>query len=182
MNAAVVQPPPLDATPVEGFSDCHRGLLCGLREFAALPELLAAAERARDVAAATLKLFETGILQHHAEEEDELFDAVLRSAAAGEEREHVRAMVERLTAEHRVVEKLWKTHQPAVRRAAAGQPAQLNAEAVAALIGAYNAHAAFEELEFLPLAARILGRDSNHMAALGLSLHLRHAPSPVGYI
>jgi hypothetical protein len=28
---------------------------------------------------------------------------------------------------------------------------------------------------FLPLASAILGRDGNHMAALGVSLHARHA-------
>ena len=46
----------------------------------------------------------------------------------------------------------------------------------------YAAHAGFEESRFLPLAQDILGRDDNHMAALGLSLHLRHAPQVVGYI
>ncbi len=182
MNAALVQPPPVDASPVESFSDCHWGLLCGLRAFAGLPTLLVAAERARTVAAGTLKLFETGILQHHAEEEEDLFTAVLRSAAPGDEREHVGTMVDRLVAEHRSVEKLWKTLQPDVRRAAAGRTAQLDADAVAALVYAYNRHAAFEELEFLPLAAEILGRDGNHMAALGMSLHLRHAPRAIGYI
>lgn len=30
------------------------------------------------------------------------------------------------------------------------------------------------ETEFLPLSQTILGRNSNHMAALGLSLHMRH--------
>ena len=35
---------------------------------------------------------------------------------------------------------------------------------------------------FLPLAERILGRNGNHMAALGLALHLRHAPQPIGYV
>ena len=28
---------------------------------------------------------------------------------------------------------------------------------------------------FLPLSQTILGRNSNHMAALGVSLHMRHA-------
>jgi hypothetical protein len=47
---------------------------------------------------------------------------------------------------------------------------------------AYNAHANYEETEFLPLAETILGRNANHMAALGLSLHMRHTPIPYGYI
>ncbi len=46
----------------------------------------------------------------------------------------------------------------------------------------YQSHAQFEEQEFLPLARQILGRDGNHLAALGLALHMRHVPLPVGYI
>ncbi len=39
-----------------------------------------------------------------------------------------------------------------------------------------------EELEFLPLSEQILGRNGNHMAALGLSLHMRHQPVILGHI
>ena len=42
------------------------------------------------------------------------------------------------------------------------------------LVSQYRAHAQFEEQEYLPLAQQILGRNGNHMAALGLSLHMRH--------
>lgn len=38
----------------------------------------------------------------------------------------------------------------------------------------YQRHASVEETEFLPLAQEILERNSNHLAALGLSLHMRH--------
>ena len=40
----------------------------------------------------------------------------------------------------------------------------------------YQAHARFEEQEFLPLSEKILSRNGDHMAALGLSLHMRHQP------
>jgi hypothetical protein len=171
-----------ESTPLNGFADSHRGIVCALRAFAALPELAAEADRARQVAAATLQLFEGVVLPHHADEEGDLFPAVIRSAVPGQERARVEALVERLVAEHRSVEALWKTIRPAVRRAASGIAAQLDAEAVAALVIAYNRHATFEESDFLPLAAEILARNGNHMAALGLALHLRHAPQPVAYI
>jgi hypothetical protein len=170
------------STPLHGFADSHRGITCALQAFSALPELAAAAGRARQVAAATLQLFEGVVLPHHAEEEGDLFPAAIRSAVPGQERAHVEALVERLVAEHRSVEALWKTLRPAVKRAASSTAAQLDAEAVAALVIAYNRHAAFEESDFLPLAAEILARNGNHMAALGLALHLRHAPQPVAYI
>ena len=39
------------------------------------------------------------------------------------------------------------------------------------------------ELPGGPLAERILGRNDNHMAALGMSLHMRHLhPRVIGYI
>jgi len=168
--------------PMDIFSECHAAIRSGLAAFAGLPELAAAAERSRRVAAATVSMFDDSVLQHHADEEGDLFPAVLRSAAPGEERERVEAMVERLTAEHRMVEALWRKLKPAVKHAAGGGGAELNPDDVAALVHAYGQHASFEEREFLPLAQEILGRNGNHMAALGLSLHLRHAPQPVGYI
>lgn len=168
--------------PVDDFSQCHSGILTGLDAFSKLPELTIAAEQSRMVALATLSMFEESVLAHHADEEGDLFPAVIRSSVPGEERERVQAMTERLTAEHRSVESLWKILKPAVKQAAGGSRSELPADAVASLVHAYRRHAAFEELEFLPLARQILGRNGNHVAALGLSLHLRHAPQPVGYI
>jgi hypothetical protein len=46
----------------------------------------------------------------------------------------------------------------------------------------YKAHAAYEEAEFLPLSETILSRNSNHMAALGMSIHMRHAKPVNAYI
>jgi hypothetical protein len=170
------------AHPVDGFSQCHSGILSGLDAFARLPALVIAAEQARAVAAAALSTFGQSVLAHHADEEGDLFPAVIRSARPGEERGRVQALTQRLTAEHRALEAQWKKLKPAVKQAAVGGSAELSPQDVDALVHAYRRHAAFEELEFLPLARDILERDGNHVAALGLSLHLRHAPQPVGYI
>ena len=53
---------------------------------------------------------------------------------------------------------------------------------IVALTTRYREHARFEETDFLPLSQTILGRNANHMAALGMSLHMRHAKPVVGYI
>ena len=50
------------------------------------------------------------------------------------------------------------------------------------LVTEYQAHARYEETEFLPLSEKILSRNSNHMAALGLSLHMRHVKPVNAYI
>lgn len=176
-------PDPVDIdAPLGAFSQCHAGILAQLEAMRGLSELVAAAERARAVAAASVALFKDGVLQHHGEEESELFPAVLRSALPGEEHDLVQTIVRRLTGEHRALEALWKRLEPAMTAAAKGRPADLDGAALAELVRSYGEHARFEEGQFLPLAATILGRNDNHMAALGMSLHMRHADVPVGYI
>jgi hemerythrin-like domain-containing protein len=178
-----IQQPAADdeASPLNEFSQCHTGILAQLDKLADFVEQVAAAERSRQTAAALLALFSRGVLEHHAEEENELFPAVLRSALP-DEADAVRQQAERLTREHRVIESLWKRIEGPVAAAAKGKHADIDSDAVNELVRLYRAHAAYEEEEFLPLSARILGRNGNHMAALGLSLHMRHVPPPVGYI
>jgi hemerythrin-like domain-containing protein len=168
--------------PLANFSQCHLGIVSQLHALAQLPVLLAAAVQAREVAARTLALFKLAVHEHHLDEENELFPAVLRSAAEGAETLRVKAMVQRLNAEHRDIEARWKKLEPAVRAATKAEPVDLDHKEVHALVRVYLAHARYEEERFLPLAERILGRDGNHMAALGLALHLRHAPLPVAHI
>jgi hemerythrin-like domain-containing protein len=168
--------------PLNTFSQCHAGILSQLDALAGLPALMDAAAQARSVAASTLAMFHQGIFEHHAEEEAELFPAVLRSAHPGAELERVQGLVERLTSEHRTVESLWKRVEPAINAAAKGKAAAVDADVVAELVHSYGNHARFEEEQFLPLSDIILGRDGNHMAALGLALHMRHSQPPLGYL
>ena len=78
------------ATPLAGFSRCHEGILTQIQAFSGLPALVEAAIRARSVAADTVALFENVVLAHHGDEESELFPAVLRWSAKGEEHDRVR--------------------------------------------------------------------------------------------
>jgi hypothetical protein len=167
--------------PLAGISQCHLGIISQLQAFAELPALQAAAAQSRSVMTHTLTLFQYAVYGHHADEENALFPAVLRSAAQGEEAKRTQAMVQRLTAEHREIEARWKKLEPAVRAAAkADEPGDLDFRAVEELVQAYLAHAHFEEQQFLPLAEAILGRNGNHMAALGLLLDLRHPAQVAG--
>lgn len=65
---------------------------------------------------------------------------------------------------------------------AKGQDTTLDVLALESLVQRYRAHAQLEEQAFLPLAQEILGRQDQHMAALGLMLHMRHVPQFVSYI
>ena len=181
MNAT----PPNDPMeqPIQDFSNCHVGILGKLDLLGELPALLGPAARARDIAAQAVGFFREAVFEHHLDEERELFPAVLASAAQGEERERVQAMVTQLTDEHRELENLWKLLEPRLKKVAKGQAVDIDVTQIQRLVAQYRAHAQFEEAAFLPLAQQILARNSHHLAALGLSLHMRHTPLPVkGYV
>ena len=163
-----------DPQPIQDFSRCHEGILARLAPLAELPALLEGARRARTLAEGVLAFFEQVVLAHHADEERDLFPAVLRHAAPGDERTEVAGLVARLEGEHCAIERRWHDLEPALRAAARGLLSAPDPEAVDRLLRDYRAHAEFEEATFLPLAAAILGRQGDHLAALALSLHTRH--------
>lgn len=168
--------------PLNTFANCHAGILRHLGDLDDLPMLLAPARRARRIAEEALEFFRAAVFEHHAQEESELFPAVLKSASPGAERDRIRAMTERLTQEHRAVEALWKSLEPGLKEVAKGHDTRLDPEDLARLVRQYAAHAAFEEAQFLPLCHDILSRNANHMEALSLSLHMRAAPAPRTYV
>lgn len=168
--------------PISNFTNCHIGIIKRLNALDELPALLEPAARARQIAEESLEFFREAIFEHHLEEERELFPAVIASAQPGEELERVKAMTKRLTEEHRMVEALWKRLEKGLKQVSKGQSSDLDIGEVQRLVTEYTAHARYEEAEFLPLSEQILGRNSNHMAALGLSLHMRHAKPVAAYI
>jgi hemerythrin-like domain-containing protein len=173
---------PASDDAVEQFSHAHVGIVMQLDRLSTLPALLAPARMAQDTAQRTVDFFRVAVFEHHKEEEEELFPAVLESSHAEEERQLVSTLVEALTVEHRLIEALWRQLEPELKQIAKGQGFQINAPLLEDLVSRYQLHAQSEEAQFLPLAHDILGRNGNHMAALGLSLHMRHKPLPVGHI
>lgn len=153
------------------FSECHHDFVAQLHSALYLPELVTAAARARALARDLLKMFRDGVTVHHAEEERELFPAVLRAALPGPELDEVRAMVTQLVREHREMEARWAALKPSVEAVANGQCAELDAPLIEDMVQHFFAHAHYEEEHFLPVAQKILGRESEVMAALGRTLH-----------
>jgi hypothetical protein len=160
--------------PLNNFSQCHARFLTALSEFGELPALLSPIQRARQIASDMIRLFGVDAQQHHREEERELFPAVLAASQDGEERERVQVLINALTREHHDIESQWQTLAPHLHKLAQGEVSDVDPEAIRQLVSQYKAHARFEEMEFLPLSEKILTRSSAHMAALGLSLHMRH--------
>ncbi|HEY8355739.1 MAG TPA: hemerythrin domain-containing protein [Methylophilaceae bacterium] len=160
---------------IERFADCHTGLLSCLDGLEQLDGLLESARRARRLAAEALAFFDEEIIAHHEDEERELFPAVRKAAATGPERDEVTALVERLTADHRLLEKQWNAIRPGLERIVKGGVESPDTEALTGLLTGYRKHARFEETHFLPLAERILARRDPELAQLGYALHIRRA-------
>jgi hemerythrin-like domain-containing protein len=165
--------------PLRDFSDCHVGILAMLDDLSALARQQTPQALRREAAGRTLRFFRDVVMAHHAEEESELFSAVLADAKAGDERGQVESLVNQLVAEHRRVEGRYAELAPALEAIEGGGDVLLDAAAANTLVEAYRSHARFEEEVFLPLAQAILSRNSDHMAALGLSLHIRHASQDI---
>jgi len=168
--------------PIAHFANCHLGIFAQLSRMGDLPALLGPAAQARKIAEESLAFFGQALDTHHSEEEKDLFPAVRQSAQAGAERLQVDGLIEQLTQDHRALEKLWESLEPGLRKVAKGQDTTLDTLALESLVQRYRAHAQLEEQAFLPLAQTILGRNDNHMAALGLSLHMRHVPHFAAHI
>lgn len=162
---------------ITDFSQCHARIIAQLMKFCSLPSLMDQPAAARMLALETLRFFRTAVLKHHAEEERELFPAVLAQATPGREREGVQSLVERLTQEHRLLELRWSQMEPTLTKIAQGEAFDLDAALVETLVLDYGAHAAFEEAEFLPLCQAILGRSKKNLTLSDLSHHGAWVPT-----
>jgi hemerythrin-like domain-containing protein len=170
------------SAPLKTLYHSHESLVEALGELGELPVLVEQAQRSQRLAATCLERFHKHLLEHHADEERALFPAVTASAKPGEEGDRVKSMVRQLTAEHRELERMWATLEPAVEAAAKGRCEAIDGELLHRLVSRYSHHARFEEDHFLPLAQEILQRDANHLGALGVSLHMRRVPPFSGHI
>lgn len=159
--------------PLEMLSACHGRVerqCATLRRL--VPHLAAhgADGEARVAAANVMRYFDTAARHHHADEEEDLFPALLESMA-GSDAVCLRALVEGLTAEHRELESAWRRVRRALERIEAGEAAPLAAEVVEGLAQLYERHIAREESELLPMAARLLGEEE--LARIGRAMRAR---------
>lgn len=111
--------------------------------------------QARDAARAVMRYFDTAARDHHADEEQDLFPALLESMA-GSEATCIRDLTQALCVEHRELEQRWHALRGALERVAQGEVATLDAPLVESLAGTYARHIAREDGELLPMAERLL--------------------------
>ncbi len=174
-TARVSRPAAAFDAPLEMLSSCHDRLA---RHFEALRRLVVqvaangADEPACNAAAGALRCFDTSARDHHADEEQDLFPAMLE-ALAGSDPVCVRELTRALTADHRALESAWQRVRGPLQQIAAGCAAPLASVDVEALIALYERHIEREENELLPMAARVL--DDGQLARIGRAMCERRA-------
>jgi len=145
--------------PLEMLAACHGRIEAQCATLRRLvPHLAAhgADAQARSAAAAVMRYFDTAALDHHADEERDLFPALLE-AMAGSDAVCIRNLTTRLAAEHRELEAAWAQLRMELAEIAAGLTGRLDDQQVQAFAGLYEAHLALAEDELLPMAERLLG-------------------------
>lgn len=161
--------------PLMDFSNCHVGIIKNFEQLRALATTSISDPVPQDIKQVAAKLysfFHEVVLKHHKEEEDELFNVVIDCARRGEETSKAKAMIKQLTNEHRMLEMQWKLIEPDIKQLAKGKSVIFDHAMALRLANTYLDHAQFEEREFLPLSAEILG--DKGLSSLGLSIHMRH--------
>ncbi|QDL36319.1 hemerythrin domain-containing protein [Rhodoferax sediminis] len=159
--------------PLEMLSVCHDRMArqCAtLRRLVPHLALHGADPEARTAAANVMRYFDTSAINHHQDEEVDLFPALIESMA-GSDAVCLHEMTEGLTRDHRALEAQWQRLRITLAQIAAGESVPLTADDVEALVGLYERHIERENTELLPMAARLLGDDA--LASIGRAMRER---------
>lgn len=141
--------------PLDVLEACHGRIA---RQCATLDKLLShlpehgADAQAQQAARAVLAYFDTAAVQHHDDEERNLFPLLELASAEG-----ACEVVETLTLEHDELSQLWRRLRPSLQALEAGQPGTLDQALARRFIALNRAHLEFENTHVLPLARRMLG-------------------------
>ena len=159
--------------PLEMLIACHGRVERQCQTLLRLPAHLAANgpdQAAREAAQNVMRYFDTSARHHHADEEEDLFPALLR-AAPDAELARLRELIAALRAQHRELEQVWGQMRRKLEGITLGTAAELDAAAVGRMAELYREHIAREESELLPHAARILGLEQ--LDAVGRAMRAR---------
>lgn len=162
-------------TAAPGFDDplgmlaaCHRRIEQACETLTRLPAHLSrhGTDAALcEAAAAVLRYFDTAAVDHHDDEERNLFPLLERAQP-----NRSCDLVETLTLEHEEQARLWRVLRAQLAALAQGGNG-LDAALVARFVAANREHLAFEDAHVLPLAARVL--DAHDLSRLGRAMAAR---------
>jgi len=166
-------PPVGFETPLAMLAECHRRVedqCATLRRLVPHLACHGSDQAATEAAQAVLRYFDLAAPKHHADEEVDLFPALLESMA-GSDAVCLRDIIAALQADHVAFDARWQSLRATLTQVAAGQAALLDGAAVEAFAEAYAGHIAREEGELLPMAGRLL--DDDTLARIGQAMRRR---------
>lgn len=163
--------------PLEMLSACHGRVEHQCATLHRLLDHLAtrgADGPAQEAVAAVTRYFDTAALHHHADEEQDLFPALLE-AVAGSDATCLRALTAGLQEDHRALTGLWQSvrHGLGLRLLEGATPGCSTAlsDRVHAFTERYAQHIQREETELLPMAQRLLS--DAQLDTVGRAMRLR---------
>ena len=159
--------------PLEMLSACHDRMArqCAtLRRLVPHLALHGADQEARTAATNVMRYFDTSAINHHRDEEVDLFPALIESMA-GSDAVCLHELTEGLTMDHRALEAHWQRLRLILAQIAEGQSVLLESIDVEAFVGLYERHIEIEDTELLPMAARLLSDDA--LASIGRAMRER---------
>lgn len=114
-------------------------------------------EQAQQAALAILRYFDTAGQFHHQDEDIDLFPLMLATGNLDAD-----ALVKKLSGEHLVMDALWMILRAQLQEIAAGKLAELERKIVGDFSLAYGRHVMLENMQLLPLAAKLLNGQQLH--------------------
>ena len=143
--------------PLEMLHACHGKIKRQLETLQKLAKHLPARgcdQQAQQAAQGILRYFDTSGQFHHQDEEENLFPTLL--AITAPDNAPMKALIERLLAQHVVMFAAWDDARAVLVKLAEGVNTPLPEALVEKLVSNYTNHIQLEETELLPQAARLL--------------------------
>jgi hemerythrin-like domain-containing protein len=166
--------------PLELLQVCHGRIEAQLKTLEDLVAHVAARGSdpvAQSAAASVLRYFDTAGVQHHHDENDDLFP-LLRRRASALGRIEIAAAIEELEREHATMDSQWRRLREKLGAIAALREVAFEADEVARFAWLYRRHMERESRLLLPFASAVLEREER--AELGARMAARRgAPSTI---
>jgi hemerythrin-like domain-containing protein len=147
-------PAPTFDEPLDMLAACHDKIesqLCTLEKLVEHLPAKGADKAAREAAAQVMRYFDTSGVQHHRDEDEDVFP-LLRHLAAARERPEVSAVINDLEQEHSTLDEQWSRLRSRLAAIAAGSADRLDAEDAAHFAWLYRRHMQAEAMLVLPFA------------------------------
>jgi len=165
--------------PLEMLAACHgriRNQCSTLLRLRSHVTSVGADAAARDAARGVIRYFDSAAHDHHEDEEQDLFPALLESMA-GSDPVCLRELIESLKDDHRELERLWGAVRAWLAAVEAGEAAPQEGIRIDAFVDLYERHDVREEKELFPMAERLLG--SEELERIGRSMRLRRGVTSI---